>query len=312
MTMPTIRPGVRVLTCVLAAAALAAAGCGSSSDDSSTTTAAPASTTADSGASSGPDATAAAAVPEAIKAKGTLTVAADASYPPNEFIGKDGKTVEGMDVDLADALAAKLGLKAKVVNAGFDGIIPGLAAGKFDLGMSSFTDTKEREKTVDFVTYLTAGTSFYVKAQGGPAITDLASLCGHKVAVEKGTTQADDVTAQDKKCKAAGKAAIKLSVFPDQNGANLAISSGRADVGMADSPVAAYQVKQSGGQFKVIGQTYGTAPYGIAIPKDTKMAEPVLAGVKSLMADGSYKKILTKWGVQDGAIDNPVINGAIG
>jgi polar amino acid transport system substrate-binding protein len=312
MTMPTIRPGVRALTCVLAAAALAAAGCGSSSDDSSTTPAAPASTTADTGASSGPDATAAAKVPEAIKAKGTLTVAADASYAPNEFIGKDGKTVEGMDVDLADALAAKLGLKAKVVNAGFDGIIPGLAAGKFDLGMSSFTDTKEREKTVDFVTYLTAGTSFYVKAQGGPAITDLASLCGHKVAVEKGTTQADDVTAQDKKCKAAGKAAIKLSVFPDQNGANLAISSGRADVGMADSPVAAYQVKQSGGQFKVIGQTYGTAPYGIAIPKDTKMAEPVLAGVKSLMADGSYKQILTKWGVQDGAIDNPVINGAIG
>ena len=73
--------------------------------------------------------------------------------------------------------------------------------------MSSFTDTKEREKTVDFVTYFSAGTSFYVKAQGGPTITSLADLCGKTVAVEKGTTQADDATAQNAKCKTAGKPA---------------------------------------------------------------------------------------------------------
>src|SRR3954453_23136231 len=164
------------------------------------------------------DAKAAGEVPAAIKSKGTLTVAAAASYAPNEFFGSDGKTVQGMDADLAKALAGALGLKAKVVNATFVGIIPGLAANKYDLGMSSFTDTKEREKTVDFVTYFSAGTSFYVKAQGGPAITGLDSLCGHKVAAEKGTTQADDAAAQDKKCKAAGKAGVTVSVFPDQNG----------------------------------------------------------------------------------------------
>jgi polar amino acid transport system substrate-binding protein len=300
-----IRGRTTALLSCMALVALGAAGCGS--DDNSSTASTP---TEAAGAAT--TASPAIAVPEAVKSKGTLTIAADATYPPMEFTGPNGKDIEGVTPDLAKALGQKLGLKVSVQNATFDGIIPGLAAGKFDLGMSSFTDTKEREKTVDFVTYLTAGTSFYTKAQGGPEIADLAGLCGHKVAVEKGTTQADDVTAQDKKCKAAGKPAIKLSVFPDQNGANLAISSGRADVGMADSPVAAYQVKQSDGQFKLVGKTYGTAPYGIAIPKDTKMAEPVLAGVKSLMADGSYKGILTKWGVQDGAIDNPVINGAIG
>jgi polar amino acid transport system substrate-binding protein len=215
-----------------------------------------------------------------------------------------------MDPDLAKALAGALGLKAKVVNATFDGIIPGLAANKYDLGMSSFTDTKEREKTVDFVTYFSAGTSFYVKAQGGPAITGLDSLCGHKVAAEKGTTQAADATAQDKKCKAAGKSGVTVSVFPDQNGANLAINSGRADVGMADSPVADYQVKQSGGQFKVVGTPYGTAPYGIALPKGNGMAPAVRDGLSALIASGTYKQILTKWGVQDGAITTPVINGA--
>jgi polar amino acid transport system substrate-binding protein len=281
---------------VTAVAGLGLAACGSSSDSSSTSTAAPATKVA-------------AAVPAAIKSKGTITVAADATYAPNEFVDTDGKTVIGMDADLADAIATSLGLKAKVANAGFDGIIPGLASHKFDLGMSSFTDTKEREQTVDFVTYFSAGTSFFVKS-GGPTITTLADLCGKKVSVEKGTTQADDSAAQSKKCTAAGKGAVKVLVFPDQNGANLALSSGRADVGMADSPVAAYQVKQSNGAFKLGPKPYGTAPYGIAIPKDTGMAKPVLAALKALIADGTYTKILDKWGVQAGAITDPVINGA--
>jgi polar amino acid transport system substrate-binding protein len=176
--------------------------------------------------------------------------------------------------------------------------------------MNSFTDTKAREKVVDFVTYYLAGTSFYVKASGGPTINTLADLCGKTVAVERGTTQQADAAAQGVKCKKAGKPGVTVSVFPDQNGANLALASGRAQVGMADSPVAAYIVKQSKGQFKVSGSTYGTAPYGIAIPKGNGMAKPILDALKQLMADGSYKAILTKWGIQSGAISNPKINGA--
>ena len=170
----------------------------------------------------------AAQVPAAVKAKGTLTVAADATYAPNEFIGSDGHTVVGWDADLAKALGQVLGLKVNMVNATFDTIIPGLVSGKYDLGMSSFTDTKERQKTVDFVTYYVAGTSFYVKASGGPDITSLAGLCGHKVAVEKGTTQQADAQAQAAKCESAGKPAVTLQIFNDQNAVNLALSSGRA------------------------------------------------------------------------------------
>jgi polar amino acid transport system substrate-binding protein len=253
----------------------------------------------------------AAQVPASYKEKGTLTVAADATYAPNEFIASDGKTVVGMDADLAKAIASAMGLKANIVNATFDSIIPGIQANKFDLGMSSFTDTKARQKVVDFVTYFSAGTSFYVKAQGGPTINTLADLCGHTVAVERGTTQADDATAQSAKCKKAGKPSVTVSVYPDQNGANLALSSGRAQVGMADSPVAAYIVKQSNGQFKLSGKPYATAPYGIAVPKKSGLAKPVLAAVKALMANGTYKSILAKWGISSGAITSPKINGAI-
>jgi polar amino acid transport system substrate-binding protein len=250
-------------------------------------------------------------VPSKIRSKGTLVVASDATYAPMEFIAKDGKTVVGVDADLAKALGTVMGLKLSVQNASFDGIIPGLKAGKYDIGMSSFTDTKARQKVVDFVTYFSAGTSFYEKASGGPALKGLASLCGKSVAVENGTTEQSDATAQNKKCKKAGKPGVTVKAYPDQNSANLAISSGHQQIGMADSPVAAYIVKQSNGQFKLVGKSYGTAPYGIALPKGNGMTKPMLAAVKYLMKQGTYKKILKKWGVQAGAISNPKINGAI-
>jgi polar amino acid transport system substrate-binding protein len=104
---------------------------------------------------------------------------------------------------------------------------------------------------------------------------------------------------------------VDVRVYPDQNSANLAIASGRQQVGMADSPVAAYIVKKSNGQFKLTGKSYNTAPYGIAIPKHSGLAKPILAAVKKLIANGTYMKILKKWGIQAGAITKPTINGAI-
>jgi polar amino acid transport system substrate-binding protein len=239
-----------------------------------------------------------------------MTVAADASYAPNEFIGPDGHTVVGMDADLSKALGAVMGLKVNVVNATFDSIIPGLASGKYDMGASSFTDTKEREKTVDFVDYFVAGESFYTKAQGGTTISTIADLCGHTVSVEKGTTELTDATAQSGKCKTAGKPGVTVLPFPDQNGANLAVVSGRAQLGFADTPVADYQIKKSGGQFKLVGQAFATAPYGLALPRNGS-AKAVLAALKALMKNGTYSSILAHWGLTGGAIKAPKINGAI-
>jgi polar amino acid transport system substrate-binding protein len=292
---------LRSILLVLVVAGLVA-GCGSSKKSSTTTTTSTTSSTSSK---------ASAEVPAAIKSKGTITVATDATYPPNEFIAPNGKTVTGWDPELAQALGNVLGLKIKLVNATFATIIPGIQAGKYGLSLSSFTDTKERQKVVDFVTYFTAGTSFYVKTSGGPTINSLADLCGHSVGVETGTTQADDAKAQSAKCKAAGKAGVKVATYTDQSAANLAISSGRQQVGMADSPVAAYIAKQSNGQFKVTGKSYNNAPYGIAIPKGNGMAKPLLDALQQLMSNGTYTRILKKYGVQAGAIKNPTINGAI-
>jgi polar amino acid transport system substrate-binding protein len=285
-------------------AALIAAGCGGGKKKSSTTT------TTTTASAAGVNSKIAAEVPATIKSKGTLKIAVDATYPPNEFVGSNGKTITGWDIELGQDLGKVMGLNWKFVNASFDTIIPGLQSGKYDIGMSSFTDTKERQKVVDFVTYFSAGTSFYVKA-GGPTINSLADLCGHSIGVERGTTQAADGATQNTKCKKAGKPGVGVHVYPDQNAANLAIESGRQQVGMADSPVAAYIVKQSNGKFNLTGKPYNTAPYGIAIPKGNGMTKPILDALKEPMSNGTYSSLLKKWAVQEGAITNPTINGAI-
>jgi len=296
---------MRKLVALISGAVLALAlltGCGSSKSSSTASTATVA-TPAPS-----VNAAIAAQVPAAIKKKGTLTVASEAEYAPNEFIAPDGHTVIGMDPDLVKALAAVMGLKAQVVNSTFEAIIPGLAAGRYDIGASSFTDTKEREKTVDFVTYLSVGQAFLTKANGGPKPNTLADLCGHKVSVEKGTVELEEAEKQNKKCKAAGKP-ITLLIFPGQNDANLALSSGRAEIDYADSPIIAYQVRKLGVSVRS-SPTFGAAPYGIALPKGNGMAKPVLEALKVLMANGTYAAILKKWELESAAINNPTINGA--
>jgi polar amino acid transport system substrate-binding protein len=284
--------------------AAAVLGCGSASKSSSSSSSSggtsASSTSSSSAATANPKVVA--LVPASLKSKGTLTVAADASYAPDEFIASDGKTVIGMDADLMKALGAVMGLKVKMVNATFDSIIPGLAAGKYDVGASSFTDTKAREKTVHFTDYFVAGESFMTKAQGGISVTGLADLCGHTVAVERGTTEQSDAQTQSSKCKAAGKPAVTVLPFADQNGANLALSSGRAQLGFVDSPVAEYQVKKSNGLFKLVGTSIANAPYGLAVSKDSGLAKPILAALQVLRQNGQYTAILTHWGVQAGAI----------
>ncbi len=314
--MFTRRHGHQKATVALAIGAIAilAAACSSSSTTSTTTTGAP-STTATTPAlpttvipTQPTNAAIAATVPAAVKSKGSISTSPwtpptrrTSSSPPN------GSTIVGMDADLATAITQVLGLKPKLINVTFDTIIPGIQSGKYGMGASSFTDTIARQKVVDFVDYFTAGEGFYVKAGSPLAFNGLTSLCGHSVAVESGTTEQSDAQAQAKKC-ASGK--VTVLSFGNQSEANLAVSSGRADVGFADSQVAGYIVATSNGVFQNSGTAFEVAPYGLALPKGNGMAAPVQAAVNYLIGNGVYNQILTKWGVQSGAVTSSVINGA--
>lgn len=231
-----------------------------------------------------------------------------AALLPDSVAG-DGKTPVGFDVDLSKALAAVFGLKENTVSSTFDSIIPSVGS-KYDIGISSFTVTKERMEAVDFVTYFKAGSTFVVQ-KGNPNKVDSSNLCGVKVAVQTGTTQEEEVNKDNEQCKADGKDAIDIQSSKLQTDVTTAVASGKASIFYADSTVSAYAIKQTGDTLETLGEDAGGVPEAVAIKKgDTKTAEAVQKAIQKLMDDGTYKKILDTWGVGSGAIDKAEINPA--
>jgi len=162
------------------------------------------------------------------------------------------------------------------------------------------------------VTYYSAGTAWATQT-GNPKGVNVDDPCGKKVGVQQGTVQVDDIKARDAKCKTAGKPGVEIVVRKQQTEVNADLLSGKIEAMLADSPIVGYAVKQTGGKLEIIGQSYDTAPYGMAIGKNSgTMKEAVQAALKEMIADGSYKAILEKAGVEAGAITDPVINGAQG
>jgi polar amino acid transport system substrate-binding protein len=220
--------------------------------------------------------------------------------------------VIGFDVDLFQAVAQELGLKADFQTAGFDSIIAGVGSHKYEVGVSSFTVNAEREQQVNMVSYYSAGTQ-WVTRSGNPDKIDPENACGKNIAVQKATVQVDDITARSGKCTDAGKPAIAIDQYDAQSDATAAIVSGKDVAGLADSPVVAYAVKQTGGQLATLGDVYDAAPYGYVVPKDqTEFAQVLADAVKALIANGTYQKVLERWGVQGGAITDPTVNPSAG
>ena len=293
---------IRTLTiaAMLASAAVILTGCVNNAPATPTTSGSAAAVTKDDAA--------AALLPDDIKTAGKLVFGTDATYAPNEFKDADGQPV-GWEIELADAMAAKLGLTTEYNIAKFDNIIPSITGGKYDVGLSSFFDTKERQQQLDMVDYYTAGIQW--AALKGANI-DPDNACGIKLAVQNGTTEAlDDGPAKSKACTDAGKPAIDLLGYDTQDDATAAVTLGRADALSADSPVTQYAAAQSNGKLETQGDVYSVFLYGMPVAKNRgTLAQALQKALQSLMDDGTYTAILTKWGVEKGAIDAIDINGA--
>jgi len=253
------------------------------------------------------DAAAAALLPAKVAQSGKLVIATSPNYAPNEFKDNAGKPI-GWAIEVGDAIAAKLGLKAEYQVARFENIIPGIVGGKIDVGESSFTDTAVREKQVDFVNYYVAGIQW---ASAAGKVVDPNNACGLKVAVQATTYQDTvEVPAKSAACVKAGKPAIKKVSLDTQDAAANAVALGQADAFSADSPVTLYGIVQLKGKLQTAGKTFEAAPYGMAVAKDSGMAKAVQAALQSMVDDGSYGKILDKWGVADGGLKKITINAA--
>jgi ABC-type amino acid transport substrate-binding protein/predicted Ser/Thr protein kinase len=251
----------------------------------------------------------AATVPPDIRATGRLVIGVNVPYAPMEFKNADGQIV-GFDIDLMNAVARTLGLVSDYRDTAFESILPSVQGGSFNVGVSSVTDTRDREQMVDFVTYLQAGTLW---AQRPQSFLDPNAACGLRVAVAFGTLQeTTEIPNKSNACVAAGLPPIDKVVFSSQDEVTAALVKGEVDAMSADSPVTGFAIKLSRGELEAAGDVFDSAPYGWPVAKNSALAESLRLALEHLIATGEYRTIATIWGVERGMIAKPLVNGAPG
>jgi polar amino acid transport system substrate-binding protein len=266
------------------------------------------------------DEAAAELLPADIAEAGAVKAATDAPYAPFEMFTEEGSDeLTGVDVDLGHAIGAKLGIDVEFEQQAFDGIIPALQAGNFDLTISAMTSSVERMEVLTFVDYSASGTGILTSAGNPEGIEGYLDLCGKPVAAQAATSQVDLVNdVWQGECKAEGLDPIELSEFPSDADAQLAITSGKAVASLLTKPSAGYVAKTTndGGTFEVVEDPeapngYDATLNGIGVLKENEeFAEAIRAALQSLIDDGTYEAILDQYGVTGIGIDEATINGA--
>ncbi|MEU3511297.1 ABC transporter substrate-binding protein [Streptomyces longwoodensis] len=260
-------------------------------------------------------------LPKKIQDAGVVKVGTNAEYAPMEY--QEGGKIVGVDPDIAAALGEKLGVTFQFTSGSFDGLITSLNSGRYDVAISSITDTPARQNGldesgkklgpgVDFVDYFKAGTAVYVQKGNPKKINSIEDLCGQTAAVQRGTTYEQALQKQSKSCTDGGKKKITIESFDNDTEAQTRVKSGGAVAGVNDYPVAVDLARKAdgGNAFQVVGEQVDAGPFGIAVNKDNKELTSALeAAVNAIIEDGTYKKILDKWGAQSGSLDKAAVNG---
>ncbi|MFF4852556.1 ABC transporter substrate-binding protein [Streptomyces sp. NPDC001194] len=255
----------------------------------------------------------AALLPAEVRKAGTLRVGSSVGSPPSAYFpnGQD-KPPAGQDIDIADAVAKVLGVRLERQDASFETILPALGSGKYDFGTGNFGVTTERLKTIDFVTYVNDGQGFAVK-KGNTTLTtqvsELTQLCGLTIGTGAGTTFEKTLTAQQGVCAEAGKKPYEVKVFAEAGAVTTALQQGRIDVVMSTINGLRHQAAQPAAQTAFLGE-YHRLDVGFAFKKGSPLTPALQAAVNELIKNGTYARILQKWGTTASAIDTSRINPA--
>jgi polar amino acid transport system substrate-binding protein len=236
-----------------------------------------------------------------------FTVAVALGSPPDDFRNEKGEVV-GWEIDILRAATQSLGLGLDLRPTTFDTLIPGLQAKRFDAAVGQMGVTVVREKVVDMIGTLTSNELFAAYADSPIMVKTLDDLCGVTVATTRGSREMVFAEEHQPKCAAAGKKPINALAFNDGNGAAEAMMSRRADVFWLGSTAVSYFVAQTKGRTKVVGSYTDTSYIGVALPKGSEMAVPLQAAIQRLIDNGTYGKIVTKWGLEEGAVKQAPLN----
>lgn len=255
----------------------------------------------------------AAEVPEKIRKRGTLElVQSSGSAAPLNFHATDNKTIIGVEPDIAHLVADVLGLKPKFNAVSWENIFVGLDSAKYDAGLSNITVTEERKEKYDFATYREDNLGFEAKKGSGLKVTGPKDVAGKTVAVQSGTNQEKLLVEWSKENEKAGRKPVDIKYYRDDSDTYLALQSGRIDLYLGPNPTAAYHAATTG-KTEVVG-TYsgaGSTLQGLiaaTTKKDSGLAKPLADAIDEIIDNGTYAKVLERWGLSDEAVTKSEIN----
>lgn len=247
------------------------------------------------------------------RAADDITAGSLTNSPPMISYAADGSTLQGAIVDLAAAMSQQMGRTIVFKPIPFNGLLPAMQAKNIDITFTLMNDTPERQKVIDFVDFFNLGTKLLVQKGNPQHVDGLDTLCGKTVATVQGSTQIALVNEADAACKKAGRPAVENLSYAQPADARLQVQTGRAAVFFGNSPVMVYLAKTAGDGkiFDVVpNREYQPVPLGIGVAKDnTALRDALQKSLNALIADGTYVKILTKHGVEAGAVKTAAING---
>jgi polar amino acid transport system substrate-binding protein len=248
-------------------------------------------------------------LPAAVKASGTLHLSINAIYPPMEYKDPASNQLVGLDIDLGEALAKRLGITIEWQDSAFEQLIPSLQTGRTDLILSGLSDLPSRRETMDFIDYLKSGAQFYTLASAPFAKEE--DLCGKKVGTSRSTSFPDQIRKWSAAhCEGAGKPAIEVVNAESTADARAQLKQGRIDAAVQGSETVPYMMSQEAGTFKAIGSSFTVNYQGIAFKKsDSSFRDAVADALEALIKDGSYGQVLEKWHLPGNAVPGIIING---
>ncbi|MFH8618819.1 ABC transporter substrate-binding protein [Streptomyces sp. NPDC017979] len=255
----------------------------------------------------------AAEVPQEIRERGTLEIAnSSGSAAPLNFYANDNKTVIGVEVDLAHLVAGVLGLEPHVNTVSWENVFVGIDSGKYDVGFSNITDTEERKEKYDFASYREDNLGFAARKGSGLKVTGPKDVAGRTVAVSSGTNQEKLLVEWSREAVKAGLKPVDIKYYQNDSDTYLALQSGRIDLYLGPHPTAAYHAATTG-RTEVVGTHSGAGAtlqglIAATTKKDSGLAKPLAAALNETISNGTYGRVLARWGLSAEAVPASEVN----
>ncbi|MFC7405795.1 ABC transporter substrate-binding protein [Georgenia alba] len=252
------------------------------------------------------------ALPAEIRESGSMVSVNSGSFPPYTIVGSDDQ-VTGATADLATALGQLLDVEIRHDTVdGLASVLSGMDAGRYDISLGPVGDFTERQQQATFVDWVQEFVVFAVPTGNPAGIEDLDSTCGNRIAVQSAGSAEEVIKEQSTVCEENGQEPIDVQSYRDQPQSVLAVQSGRADAFFSSQAPLTHFVEESGGELELAGtgqpNGFDNLYQGALVPRDSELADVLLAAFEELYANGTYEAIMTKWGLEANMLEEPGIN----